>query len=109
MGNCLRKRSAAVEWGGDDWGSFGAGGGNPPPGDEAEKLSVSSTSSSLIEGKEVKIKISKKQLEQVLKTAEIEGLSAQQVLAKLIDGGGDDQFSAAHQRSWKPDLTSIPE
>lgn len=55
---------------------------------------------------EVKIKISKKELERLVKKAEIEGLSMHQVLAQLVDVS--DCFEA-HQRSWSPALQSIPE
>ncbi|KAL8462676.1 hypothetical protein ACS0TY_033629 [Phlomoides rotata] len=50
---------------------------------------------------EVKIKISKKELEKLLKQVDIEGLPVQQVLAQLM--------KASHQRSWRPALNTIPE
>ncbi|KAL7087912.1 hypothetical protein ACP275_13G097300 [Erythranthe tilingii] len=123
MGNCIRKGSAA-EWGGEDWGSFGSGdktrNGEKSGAGSSGKMQKSSLPG---EGKgasccltasvaasdevtEVKVKISKKQLETLLKKADIEGLSTEQVLAQLMNVA--DQFEA-HQRSWKPALTSIPE
>lgn len=108
----MRKPTAA-DWGGDDWGSFAAGPTAPTEYESLSKGSAdsassssSSSSSSLTEGTEVKIKISKQQLEQILKSAEVEGLTAQEMLSKLLNGG--DNFES-NQRSWKPALQSIPE
>ncbi|KAJ7963826.1 DUF4228 domain protein [Quillaja saponaria] len=95
MGNCL-KRGTAAEWGGEEW-DF--------PVKEDRKVSVgdSETSTPAVE---VKIKITKKQLEELLGRAQGKGLSVQQVLTQLINVG--DRFEA-HQRSWRPALKSIPE
>ncbi|KAJ4833020.1 hypothetical protein Tsubulata_010642 [Turnera subulata] len=74
--------------------------------------SSSSTSKTSSSGSttEVKIKITKKQLEELLGRVDVKELSVQQVLAQLmnISGGGgfDDQ---THPRSWRPNLQSIPE
>ncbi|PIN11175.1 hypothetical protein CDL12_16224 [Handroanthus impetiginosus] len=115
MGNCIRKGSFA-EWGGDDWGSLGSGDKNRTGENLYGRSSVQESSllgekdgvssGSLAQGTEVKIKISKKQLEKLLKEADIEGLSVQQVLAKLNDGS--HRFEA-HRRSWRPALQSIAE
>ncbi|KAL0443377.1 UNVERIFIED_CONTAM: hypothetical protein Slati_2060400 [Sesamum latifolium] len=111
MGNCIRKGSAA-EWGGEDWGSFGSGDKTGTRGDlygdslGVQKRSLLGESDGVLSSTEVKIKISKKELEQLVKKADAEGLSVQQVLAQLMDVG--DRFEA-HQRSWRPALQSIPE
>ncbi|KAG8386129.1 hypothetical protein BUALT_Bualt03G0116900 [Buddleja alternifolia] len=123
MGNCIRKGSSA-QWGGEDWGSFGSGNKTRTRGDlydeepknytytQEKSVSIDGESkddylsSSLAGGTEVKIKVSKKQLEQLLIKADSEGLTVQEVLARLMDVG--DQFEA-HRRSWSPDLQSIPE
>ncbi|KAD2132543.1 hypothetical protein E3N88_41789 [Mikania micrantha] len=55
---------------------------------------------------EVKIKISKKQLEKLLGQTDVQGLTVEQVLARLMSAS--DQFES-HQRSWRPALKSIPE
>lgn len=104
-----------MEWGGDDWGSFGRSGHDKTRQDEDRLLSSSTKTESESEcmhdlaaaaGTEVKIKVSKKELERLLKEADVEGLSLQQVLAQLMGAGdGDD----AHRRSWRPALNSIPE
>ncbi|KAJ9182664.1 hypothetical protein P3X46_006633 [Hevea brasiliensis] len=122
MGNCLRRESS-MQWGGEDWGS-------PVPdrfystntrhgssrhdkvmyveeeelhGDD-KRLLTSSTSSST----EVKIKITKKQLEELLGRVDMKELSVKQVLAQLMIEVGSDRCES-HQRSWRPNLQSIPE
>ncbi|PIN20966.1 hypothetical protein CDL12_06341 [Handroanthus impetiginosus] len=115
MGNCIRKGSS-TQWGGDDWGSFGSGDKNRNRGNLYGGASVQESgllgendgvlSGSLAQGTEVKIKISKKQLEKLLEEADTEGLSVQQVLAKLMEGS--DQFET-HRQSCGPALQSIPE
>ncbi|KAL0306371.1 UNVERIFIED_CONTAM: hypothetical protein Scaly_1237500 [Sesamum calycinum] len=111
MGNCIRKGSTA-EWGGEDWGSFGSVDKTRTRGDlygeslGVQKKSLLAESDGVLSSTEVKIKISRKELEQLVKKADAEGLSVQQVLAQLMDVG--DRFEA-HQRSWRPALQSIPE
>ncbi|EYU19259.1 hypothetical protein ABFS82_13G169000 [Erythranthe guttata] len=124
MGNCIRKGSAA-EWGGEDWGSFGSGDKTrigkksgvgssgkmqksslPVEGKVVTSGCISASATASDEVTEVKVKISKKQLETLLKKADVEGLSTEQVLAQLMNVA--DQLEA-HQRSWKPALKSIPE
>ncbi|KAL2473035.1 Uncharacterized protein Fot_48771 [Forsythia ovata] len=110
MGNCIRKESS-MQWGGEDWGSF----------DSKNQLSNDKThtnlyrnSMNIIEekrpcaetGTEVKIKISKKQLEELLSRENSQGLSVQQILTQLMNVS--DEFET-HQLSWKPALQSIPE
>ncbi|KAL3639964.1 hypothetical protein CASFOL_014932 [Castilleja foliolosa] len=114
MGNCIRKEPA-TQWGGDDWGSFrsdrkligNSGHDYYADGGEDEKSS-NNLSSGLSTGTEVKIKISKKQLEKLLKKADFQGLSAEQILAQLMNDGGD-WSEEAHRRAWRPELQSIPE
>lgn len=101
MGNCIRKGSYE-EWGGDDWGSFGSGHEKTRKDDDG--LPDLSSSSLAAAGKEVKITISKKELEKLLEEADVEGLPVQQVLAQLINAGAE-----AHQRPRTPALHSIPE
>ncbi|KAK9080656.1 hypothetical protein SSX86_000414 [Deinandra increscens subsp. villosa] len=57
---------------------------------------------------EVKIKITKKQLEELLGMKEVQGMTVEQVLTRLINGG-DGVFESAGQRSWRPALHTIPE
>lgn len=98
MGNCIRKGSYD-EWGGDDWGSFGAGHEKTRKDDDGALPDLSSSSLAAA-GKEVKITISKKELERLLKEVDVEGLPVQQVLAQLLN---------AHQQPRTPALQSIPE
>lgn len=68
------------------------------------KQFLSSTSSST----EVKFKITKKQLEELLGRIDMKELSVEQVLAQLMMSVGSDRYES-HQRSWRPNLQSIPE
>jgi|UniRef100_A0A2N9F043 hypothetical protein len=74
------------------------------------KLSSSSTSSSNHNSntREVKIKITKKELEELVRR-DMQGLSVKQVLARLTEAADEDKYVLEHQRSWRPALQSIPE
>ena len=122
-----------MQWGGEDWGPV------MPTDDEKlamkieEELGISTGDMMMMDdhhknyyyygnnksyskgswkakSTEVKIKITKKQLEKMLDKADLEhqdGLSVQQVLVQLMKVGA--QFET-HQRSgWRPRLQSIPE
>ncbi|KAE8680217.1 LRR receptor-like serine/threonine-protein kinase GSO1-like [Hibiscus syriacus] len=56
---------------------------------------------------EVKVKITRKQLVELLGRVDLKELSVQQVLAQLINVS--HQYDQAYQRSWRPTLQSIPE
>ncbi|KAJ9153780.1 hypothetical protein P3X46_027183 [Hevea brasiliensis] len=119
MGNCLRRESS-MQWGGDDWGSpvpdrfFSSNGSSRLDnkimsieeeellGDDKRLLTSSTTSST-----EVKFKITKKQLEELLSRVDMKELSVEQVLAQLMNVSSERYES--HQRSWRPNLQSIPE
>ncbi|RDX58074.1 hypothetical protein CR513_62635, partial [Mucuna pruriens] len=130
MGNCCAT-SSSMDWGGDDWDSLtskhnskrrmssrkvfdevhGASLGNV----EKEKLLGALRASSDANGK-VKIKISKKELEELLggkeKKKQGEGhASAEQVLARLIHARDhvNNEHHDAHHGPWRPVLQSIPE
>ena len=53
-----------------------------------------------------KIKISKKQPEELLGRTDVQGLTVAQVFARLMNVS--DRFES-HQLSWRPALQSIPE
>ncbi|CAN1799826.1 hypothetical protein LINPERHAP1_LOCUS22264 [Linum perenne] len=128
MGNCLRRESP-MQWGGEDW-SFSPvpndfyivsnarqlrqtpgfhqvldeqGDENILLGGEKKGKLINSTTTEAVE---VKIKITKKQLEEMLGKVDVKQLSVQQVVAHLITVS--DKFEAQH-RSWRPNLQSIPE
>lgn len=122
MGNCLR-HEPPMQWAGEDWGSLA-----PPThfsGDTHHEISSdkamkgekdsllkenpgfsSSSSSSSSSTTEVKVKISKKQLEELLGKVDVQGLTVHQVLQHLMNVS--DRFET-EQRSWRPALQSIPE
>ncbi|PON43902.1 hypothetical protein PanWU01x14_270290 [Parasponia andersonii] len=130
MGNCLRRESG-MEWAGEDWGSVESKSNmhystKDHTDGSSEKLKLlgeigstgSSSSSRAHDHHEVKIKISKKELEQLVgRLRGVQGLSVEQLLlSKLMDG--DDYYyqydhlhhrQLEHQRSWRPVLQSIPE
>ncbi|KAI3755868.1 hypothetical protein L1987_55677 [Smallanthus sonchifolius] len=87
MGNCMKKQPA-IQSDDDIWGS-------PVTSPRLKTVTT-----------EVKIKISKKQLEELLGRTDVQGLTVEQVLAQLMDAS--DGFES-HQRSWRPALQSIPE
>ena len=112
MGNCLRHHheSPQVHWGREDWTPA-----LTPEKERSEAVTkpaagyVSKSTSSV----EMKIKITKKQLEQYLLhdrklLQEAEGLSVHQALAQLISLSADCE-AAQHRPGWRPRLQSIPE
>ncbi|KAL5735950.1 hypothetical protein ACOSQ2_030738 [Xanthoceras sorbifolium] len=129
MGNCLHhgsSSSSSMQWGGDDWGSSSA---RNSRGRDHDHDNYHHKGMKMVEQKEedkglllddsdgfrtsmaktrteVKIKITKKQLEELLSRAELKQLSMQQVLAQLMNVS--DRYET-HQRSWRPALQSIPE
>ncbi|OAY25932.1 uncharacterized protein LOC110603940 [Manihot esculenta] len=118
MGNCCRRGSSVTVWAGDDWGSVGQEMKRSHKKHNTilerqkllgEETGRSSTSSSC--PREVKIKITKKELEELMARVELQGLSMEQAVAGLIKSG--DKFEIMemdhHHRSWKPALQSIPE
>ncbi|XP_073129246.1 uncharacterized protein [Henckelia pumila] len=112
MGNCIVKESS-MQWGGDDWGTSLARESSFSDDRtknryaETERTSLLGVSSPpKAEGTKVKIRISKKQLSDLLRNAQVEGLSAQDVLAQLVDAG--DRFEA-RRPSPPAALQSIPE
>ncbi|KAJ0102505.1 hypothetical protein Patl1_04200 [Pistacia atlantica] len=119
MGNCLRHESSSLQWAGEDWGSLASersekglkmeeeeegllGGG----GGDGGNYKLGFTSSSTTGTTEVKIKITKKQLEELLGKVDVKELSVQQVLVQLMNVS--DRYES-HHRSWRPALQSIPE
>ncbi|WCJ32919.1 hypothetical protein M5689_014314 [Euphorbia peplus] len=102
MGNCLR-RDSAMQWGGDDWGSS-SDYMTTSSHDDYEK---EEGSSKLSNNKEVKVKISKQQLAELLGRVDMNELSVQQVLAELMNI--TDSVVSDHNRPWKPNLQTIPE
>ncbi|GLT73322.1 hypothetical protein SLA2020_451900 [Shorea laevis] len=118
MGNCIRHESS-MQWGGEDWGSPAKEelfAGDNDMGDRAEEKGLLGdrndgesgfcSSTKAAKTTEVKIKITRKQLEELLGRVDIKDLSVHQVLAQLMSVS--DRYEA-HQRSWRPALQSIPE
>nr|XP_034897219.1 uncharacterized protein LOC118035710 [Populus alba] len=69
-----------------------------------------SSSSTTTTSTTVKIKITKKQLKELLGKAEVKGLSVQQILSQLMNASGDHRsYDQPQQQSWRPNLQSIPE
>ncbi|KDP39126.1 hypothetical protein JCGZ_00883 [Jatropha curcas] len=114
MGNCLRHESS-MQWGGDDWGS-------PVPekflkSNKRQEKGLNIEEEELLENhnkdlksssKEVKIKISKKQLQELLGRVDMKELSLEEVLAQLMKNVSSDRYET-NQQSWRPNLQSIPE
>lgn len=106
MGNCLKNQSTAKYYATDDdevedWDCSPAREGGDFP---AEEIGGGKPTT------EVKIKITKKQLEALLGKVDVRDLRVEQVMAQLMSHS--DRFqSQTHQRSWswRPALQSIPE
>lgn len=131
MGNCLKHQSS-TQWAGDDWGTLASNDEDDPffagetTGDTWEYKAMmkieekglldnhqnigfttsSAATTTTAASHEVKVKITKKQLEELLGRVDVKELSVQQVLAQLINVS--NQYET-NQRSWRPALQSIPE
>lgn len=112
MGNyccVIHGSSAVVAWADDDWGP-----NTPEPMEREGLLDGCGESSSTVRttANQVRIRISKRELEEVLRRVDRSGtqmkkLKGNKILQKLIDKS--DHFEIHHQRSWTPALQSIPE
>ncbi|GMI93309.1 hypothetical protein HRI_003000200 [Hibiscus trionum] len=105
MGNCLRRQDSFC-------GSLVStahmhgGGGGEINGTEKDRLLGGGKMDGYC-SREVKIILSKKELERLVRDMDMQGLTLEQGLARLVDGG--DVYEAEHRRPWKPKLQSIPE
>ncbi|WVY93147.1 hypothetical protein V8G54_032235 [Vigna mungo] len=130
MGNCCATETS-MNWGGDDWGSLSSKRRSMSSGkvfDEVHETSLEKVEKEKLLGAlraysdangKVKIKISKKELAQLLGGKESdkhlgeEGhvASAEQVLARLIHARdhSSNEYHDVHHRPWRPVLQSIPE
>uniref|UniRef100_A0A1J3ER16 Uncharacterized protein n=1 Tax=Noccaea caerulescens TaxID=107243 RepID=A0A1J3ER16_NOCCA len=127
MGNCICvTNKTTTSWSGDDWGSFSKRRRTRrstvfhDDEDDGEKLlgetnSVMSSSSSPSCGKrEIKIKMTRKEFEDLMRDIDLKDLTVEEILSKLVFDGGDQIGFAAdlsnhHQQPWRPALQSIPE
>ncbi|KAL5972644.1 hypothetical protein ACLOJK_039449 [Asimina triloba] len=105
-----------MTWAGEDWSQLDPEHDRSINGShrKAAKKEESTEEESLLGGKtavsstEVKIKISKKQLEELLGKFDVQGMTFEQLLTQLIDAGSTESQQLRH-RPWKPALQSIPE
>ncbi|GLT83264.1 hypothetical protein SLE2022_015630 [Rubroshorea leprosula] len=106
MGNCMRHGKSSAVWAGEDWGSLTSKPWGNDDGDPEMKRLLGQSPSTT----EVKITISKKELEELAKKVNMQGLSLEQVLAKMVkEAGGYATELPEHHRHWRPVLQSIPE
>ncbi|XP_010923893.1 uncharacterized protein [Elaeis guineensis] len=110
MGNCIGHQKAVTWVDDDDWESAES----PMHCSRKEEAGeVVGKEKGLLEGKggvgstEVKVKISKKQLEELLQRVEGKGLPIQQVLTDLLSMG--EVALREREQHWRPALQSIPE
>ncbi|GMH25506.1 hypothetical protein Nepgr_027349 [Nepenthes gracilis] len=123
MGNCITHESK-MQWGGEDWSPTVASereimGEEGEDEDErlyvkksspfsTETATVKATKTTETKTTEVKIRITKKQLEELIGKVDVKGLSTEKVLAELMAVCAE--FETTQQiRSWRPRLQSIPE
>lgn len=126
MGNCICvTEKTTTSWSGDDSGSYNKRRSRRRStvvhhDDDGEKLLgetsnvTTSSSSSSCGRREIKIRMTKKELEDLMRNIGLKSLTAEEILSKLIFDGGDQiGFSAVdisnHHQPWKPALQSIPE
>ncbi|XP_041028313.1 uncharacterized protein LOC121268220 [Juglans microcarpa x Juglans regia] len=140
MGNCCRSEHRSMVWAGDDWGSLMSkkeeetentcnmkkqirllgdqnGAFGPPSPASSTRCITTSTSSNTahVTCREVKIKITKKELVELLgRSVDVQGLSAKQAVlaSSWLVHAADRRFNnvlAEHHRPWRPALQSIPE
>lgn len=126
MGNCICvTEKTTTSWSGDDSGSYNKRRSRRRStvvhhDDDGEKLLgetsnvTTSSSSSSCGRREIKIRMAKKELEDLMRNIGLKSLTAEEILSKLIFDGGDQiGFSAVdmsnHHQPWKPALQSIPE
>ncbi|XP_004500063.1 uncharacterized protein [Cicer arietinum] len=98
MGNCLNHQSS-TKYATDDEDDFDFSDSKGEFSDKRNCPNVKTTT-------EVKIKITKKQLQELLSKVDIRELKVDQVLAHLMNNSGGYE---SLQRSWRPALQSIPE
>ena len=132
----LYDSSSSVNWGGEDWGSLanderdhkhtrktnkkveeeeeeeGLLGGGDFGSYDSSKAKVPVLPGGATS--EVKIKMTKKQLEELMGRVELKQMTVQQVLAQLIISVSTSTTTAPyeatdHHRPWRPVLQSIPE
>ncbi|KAL4336020.1 hypothetical protein GQ457_07G013490 [Hibiscus cannabinus] len=118
MGNCLHRQSS-TQWAGDDWGTSTADDGRTRTEEKGlvrnrqkdGSITASSAAAAAATTHAVKVKITKKQLEELLGMVDVNELTVQQVLAQLINVSSTSNQSdiQPNQRSWRPKLQSIPE
>ncbi|XVF40745.1 hypothetical protein PTKIN_Ptkin01aG0139900 [Pterospermum kingtungense] len=109
MGNCIRREKSS--WADDDdWGSLVSTHRQVDDGEinimEKEKLLCDQPDANT---REVKITISKKELEQLIHKVNMQGLNLEQVLARMVKGEDTYIYEVEDHRLWKPMLQSIPE
>ncbi|KAK6934458.1 hypothetical protein RJ641_034613 [Dillenia turbinata] len=111
MGNCIRHESS-MDWAGEDWGfstdSSSSSSKKKMTNIEGDTLLRYKTVSARTTTDQVKVRITKKELLELLHKIEVQGLPLDQVLAQLINGG-DRLQTNHHHGSWRPNLQSIPE
>ncbi|XP_039008856.1 uncharacterized protein LOC120137066 [Hibiscus syriacus] len=108
MGNFIRRERSS--WADDEhWGSLES------TRMDGEINITDNNNNELVGGKrdaktrEVKIIISKTELEQLMQKVDTRGLTLEQLLLARIVKSGEDLFLFEQSRSWKPVLQSIPE
>lgn len=122
MGNCIKKESS-MEWGGDDWSDDYS----PPENkmnqnnyddyDMSRSLATNDDFTDNLKepaAKQVKLKITRKQLEQVLKLTKTnttiqQGVSVEQALLAHFINSNLQSSNQTQTRSWRPDLPTIAE
>ncbi|MBA0811843.1 hypothetical protein Gohar_025858, partial [Gossypium harknessii] len=112
MGNCFTHENSY--WADEDWGSLVSTHGWHRYDDEInnteEKVKLLGHGEKIAGNtSEVKLTISKKELEQLVHMMDVQGSTLEQALARMLVDGGGDVYEVEQRRPWKPVLQSIPE
>ncbi|KAK4804093.1 hypothetical protein SAY86_003910 [Trapa natans] len=113
MGNCIRhgQSTSSMKWGGgDDWSSMAwtleeEGPADIMGGRVCERDCCSGTKMATA-AEMVKVRISRRQLEELLGRVDVKEMSVHQAVALLLTAAAN---GASNHRPWRPALQSIPE
>ncbi|KAG6515024.1 hypothetical protein ZIOFF_025402 [Zingiber officinale] len=107
MGNCivLQEPVTWVDDHEDDWGFTESK--LPAKLQEKEEAATRNTKKKVEGSTEIRVTISKKQLEHLLQQVDAQGMPLLQVLSSLV--GGPRRLEEEQERHWRPKLRTIPE
>ncbi|XP_074580012.1 uncharacterized protein LOC141836423 [Curcuma longa] len=108
MGNCIVLQEP-VTWVDDDDGDWGFTESKLPAKLQEQEEAATRNTKKKVEGStEITVRISKKQLEELLRQVDAQGMPLLQVLSSLV-GEPTGRLEEEQERHWRPKLRTIPE